>query len=196
MSLLYAGILAVSFSLHAEKLLGGGVSITLHGIVKDEGGAAVSGARVIISKHYSRLDTVLSAQDGSFSWVYNFIQAGGGHQIFTYPYTIEKAGYVTVSDTVVIDTFQMGDLVVVRDMGTITLAGEDKTDLRGTSFSIPVGNTPQVSETVFTVTVSGRVISPVAGTPARSSAIQIVIQKDASNRYRITGLQKHTVKGK
>jgi hypothetical protein len=146
---------------------------------------------VIFCKHYSSLDTVLSAQDGSFSWVYNFIQVRGGPQTFTYPYTIEKAGCVTVNDTVVIDTFQIGDLVVVRDMGTITLTG-DATDLHGTGFSIPVGNTPHVSEMIFTV--SGRMILPVVGTPARSSAFQLVIQRDASRGYHITGLQKHTVK--
>ena len=166
---------------------GGDVSITLNGIVKNKSGAGIGEARLIFIKNTGDPDTLLSAQNGSFSLVDKFKSSDNGNKIFKYPYTVEKAGYISVSDTVVIDTSQSGSLVVVRDMGMIILTG-DQTDISRVRFSIPAGNIPPFSEKMFTV--SGRVISPAGNILTRSSAFQLVIQRDVSNRYRVTGLKK------
>jgi hypothetical protein len=165
---------------------GGDVSITLNGIVKNKSGAGIGEARLIFIKNTGDPDTLLSAQNGSFSLVDKFKSSDNGNKIFKYPYTVEKTGYVSVGDTVVIDTSQSGSLVVVRGMGTIILTG-DETDIRRDRFSIPAGNIPPVSEKMFTV--SGRVISPAGNILTRSSAFQLVIQRDVSNQYRVTGLK-------
>jgi hypothetical protein len=160
------------------------ISITLHGTVKDESGAAISGARVTFYRDVDnpeniKMKTVLSARDGSFSLVQKFPVAGGGHKIYDYTYLVEKAGYVSVRDTVVMDMSREGKLVAVRDMGTITLSG-GTTALRRGRFLPLLANSRQASEAVYTVT--GRKVSHFAGTPARLTAFQPVIRRNAPNR--------------